>query len=207
MAGIVDYGMGNLRSVAKACELVGLDAEVITLPEQVLKAQGLILPGVGAFPKAMANLAESGLDDAIRAYLDLGRPFLGICLGLQLLFEMSEETFAGGMRNTPGLGVLPGCVRRFPPGEKVPQIGWNQLKIIKENPLFTGVADGAYVYFVHSYYVDPDEDGLIAATTDYGIRFTSAVSSGHIHAIQFHPEKSSQVGLQILRNFRKLVKG
>ncbi|MBO2522149.1 MAG: imidazole glycerol phosphate synthase subunit HisH [Firmicutes bacterium] len=235
MIAIVDYGMGNLRSVQKAFERVGFSAAVTSSPEDVRQARGVVVPGVGAFGKAMENLERLGLADAVVEAVREGKPYLGICLGYQLLFESSEERFGegaaaacggrsggaegdpgagggseargtGGGREPAGLGLLKGKVRRFPAGvRKVPQIGWNQVRRARETPLFEGVADGSYVYFVHSYFPVPADPGVVAATTEYGVEFASAVCAGHIWAVQFHPEKSSRVGLAILANFGRAV--
>lgn len=202
MITIVDYGMGNLHSVAKALRRTGHEALVTEDPAQVLVAEGIILPGVGAYADAMAALRRRGLDAALRQVVEAGRPFLGICLGLQLLFEFSEEN--GGVR---GLGLLPGQVRRFPEGQglKVPHMGWNRLDLRRPSPLLGGLPREPYVYFVHSYYVDPDQPELVAATAPYGLDVPAAVSCGNCHGVQFHPEKSSAVGLRILSNFGRLV--
>lgn len=199
---VVDYGMGNLRSVAKALERVGARVRLSTRPEEVLEAEKLVLPGVGAFAAAMAELRRRALLEPLRQYLREDRPFLGICLGLQLLFERSFEE-----GEHEGLGVLSGEVVRFAPadaGLKVPHMGWNQLEMRPGVPLFAGVPQGAYVYFVHSYYVRPAEAEVVAAETDYGGRFCSAVWRGRTFATQFHPEKSQKVGLQMLANFVSL---
>lgn len=205
MIAIVDYGMGNLRSVQKAFERLGYQAEVTDRPERLAAARGVVLPGVGAFGKAMENLTQSGFVSAILASIDAGKPFLGICLGLQLLFEESEERFSDGADFPKGLGVLAGRVRRFPVGLKVPQIGWNALHMAKDAELFAGVEPGSYVYFVHSYYVEPADRSVIATTTDYGVAFASSVERENVMAVQFHPEKSSRVGLSILKNFGEVT--
>ncbi|HZO91591.1 MAG TPA: imidazole glycerol phosphate synthase subunit HisH [Chthonomonadaceae bacterium] len=204
MIAIVDYGMANLRSVEKALARVGGDPVITRDPQVVAAADKVVLPGVGAFCAAMTNLERSGLRNAVRQAIDAGKPFLGICLGLQLLFEESTE-----MGVTPGLGVLPGRVVGFfedgrtpeAEGLKVPHIGWNSLRPRGGARLFHGLEEGAYVYFVHSYYPVPCDAGLIAATSDYGGAFCCAVERGNLAATQFHPEKSGAVGLQILRNF------
>jgi len=198
---VVDYGMGNLRSVSKALERVGAEVTVSSRPQEVERAEKLVLPGVGASKAAMAELRRRGLIEPIREWLSQDRPFLGICLGLQLLFERSFEE---GEHH--GLGVLEGDVVRFQPVDlslKVPHMGWNQLAVCPGVPIFTGVPEGAYVYFVHSYYVRPREE-VIAAETEYGQSFCSAVWKGNLFATQFHPEKSQKVGLQILANFVSL---
>lgn len=207
---IVDYGMGNLRSVAKACGRAGFAAVPTASPEEIRRAPGVILPGVGAFGAAMENLGRAGLvepvREAAREALTGGRPFLGLCLGLHLLFEESEEAFGG--ERPRGLGVLPGRVVRFPASElKVPQIGWNTVDFKKPHPLIAGLPDGAFFYFVHSYYPVPAEAEAVLATTSYGTTFTSAVAQGNAAACQFHPEKSSAVGLSLLANFGRLVYG
>ena len=199
MIAIVDYGMGNLRSVQKAFERVGYPAMITARPEDVAAAKRIVLPGVGAFGDAMINLRQEGLIDPIAAAISEGRPFLGICLGLQLLFAESEE-----MGQHRGLGVLPGAVRRFPEGERVPQIGWNQIHIQKAVPLLAGIPDGSFYYFVHSYYVDPEDAGDVVTTTDYGIDYTSIAGHDRVFGIQFHPEKSQDLGLRILKNFAEL---
>jgi glutamine amidotransferase len=197
MITIVDYGIGNLHSVRKAVEFVGGEAIVTGDPALFQKADKVILPGVGAFKDGMRGLASSGFIPAIESFVASGRPLLGICLGMQLLFEQSRE--AG--RHT-GLGILPGQVRALEPdGLKVPQIGWNQLVVQKESPLFTQVGSGSYVYFNHSFYCQPTDPGNILATTDYGASFAAVVGSGQVFGFQFHPEKSQRVGLQLLQNF------
>ncbi|MFZ5647617.1 MAG: imidazole glycerol phosphate synthase subunit HisH [Bacillota bacterium] len=200
MIAIIDYGMGNLRSVEKGFEKVGVRVKVVTSPDEVDRADGVVLPGVGAFADAMDNLKKAGMDEAVKKAIGEGRPFLGICLGLQLLFEASEEW--GYSR---GLGIFPGLVRRLPENLKVPHMGWNQVKFTGDHPIFQGVPDNSSFYFVHSYYVDPEEEKVNAGVTDYGMRFTSAVGYKNVFAIQFHPEKSSALGLRILRNFGGIV--
>lgn len=192
---IIDYGMGNLRSVQKAFEYIGLNAILTQDPAQVEKAAAAVLPGVGAFADAMQALTKTGMDDCIRAFTASGRPFLGICLGMQMLFEKSYE---GG--EFTGLGLLPGQVVPIPPQRKVPHMGWNQLVITQDTPLLAGLPEKSFVYFVHSFYADaPDE--VVTAVCDYGMSITAAVGRDNIMATQFHPEKSGAVGLQILRNF------
>lgn len=204
MIAIIDYGMGNLRSVHKALHHVGANA-IVTRDEHVLRnASGLILPGVGAFAQAMANLRSAGLVEIIDRAVESGKPLLGICLGLQLLFQTSEERFGDAPQLPVGLGIISGTVLRLSGGNKVPQVGWNTIRFPRKTRLFRGIDSGAYVYFVHSYYVVPEDPGLIAATTDYGIDFCSAIESENLMAVQFHPEKSSQVGLRILSNFVSL---
>jgi glutamine amidotransferase len=200
MIAIIDYGMGNLRSVQRAFEHVGAGVTVTAHRGTIESASAVVLPGVGAFGKAMSNLERAGLTDVIRQVIAQGRPFLGICLGLQLLFEESEE-----MGQHKGLGVFGGKVKRFEVDLKVPQIGWNQIHIQRTSPLLEGVADGSYAYFVHSYYVAPAAPEIVLATTDYEIDYASIVGQDNVFGIQFHPEKSQAVGLRILRNFMELV--
>jgi glutamine amidotransferase len=198
---IIDYGMGNLRSVQKAFEHVGVAATVTRDPAVVEAAPGVVLPGVGAFGDAMRHLRALGLIETIHRVIEAGTPFLGICLGQQLLFESSSE-----MGQHEGLGVFRGHVRRFDEGQlKVPHIGWNQVHIRKPDPLLENVTDGSFAYFVHSYYVAPEDPDVILATTDYGVDFASIVGRDHVWGIQFHPEKSQDVGLRILENFVRIV--
>lgn len=206
MIAIIDYGMGNLRSVQKGFEKIGFEASITNDPQVVLDAERVVLPGVGAFRDCMHNLEQGGFVEPILKIITEGRPFLGICVGMQLLFTDSVEF---GLYN--GLNVVPGHVLRFPDqmtvaGEKlkVPQMGWNQLSIKRRPPLLEGIDNGSNVYFVHSYYVKPDDCSVIATTTDYGIEFCSAIWKDNVVATQFHPEKSQAVGLQILKNFAEL---
>ncbi len=203
MISIVDYRMGNLRSVQKALQKLGADAAIVRAPEEVDRAEKLILPGVGAFADAMKHLREQELVEPIHRFVASGRPFLGICLGLQLLFERSHED-----GEHQGLGVLPGRVVRFEPADrqlKVPHMGWNQLQPTRtDNPLLAGLRPGAHVYFVHSYYAEPADEADVATWTDYGGPFCSSVWRENIWATQFHPEKSQAVGLRMLRNFAEL---
>lgn len=203
MIAIIDYGMGNLRSVQKGFEKVGFEAVVTADPLVVTEADKIVLPGVGAFPDCMRNLREGGFIEPILKVLEEGRPFLGICLGLQLLFTESEEF---GIHK--GLGVIPGRVVRFPEGMsekdeelKVPHMGWNQLSVRRRPAAFEGISDGANFYFVHSYYVQPEDESVVATTTTYGIEFCSSIWKDNIVATQFHPEKSQDKGLAILKNF------
>ncbi|MCM2359275.1 MAG: imidazole glycerol phosphate synthase subunit HisH [Geobacteraceae bacterium] len=206
MIAIIDYGMGNLRSVQKGFERVGCDATVTADPKVVLEADKIVLPGVGAFPDCMRNLEQGGFIEPLLRVIREGRPFLGICLGLQLLFTESEEF---GIHQ--GLGVIPGRVVRFPEGMaehgenlKVPHMGWNQLEIRRRPPVFEGVEDGSNFYFVHSYYVSPEDESVVATTTSYGIGFCSSIWKENIVATQFHPEKSQEKGLRILKNFGEM---
>jgi glutamine amidotransferase len=200
MIAIMDYGMGNLRSVQKAFQKVGAEAVVTDEREIIESARAVVLPGVGAFGDAMTNLRSQGLVETIERVVERGTPLLGICLGLQLFFEESDE-----MGLHQGLGFFPGRVRRFDVGLKVPHIGWNQVHIHRQSPLLDGLADDSYAYFVHSYYVEPTEDDDILATTDYGLDFASIVGRGNVFGIQFHPEKSQDVGIRILSNFVAMI--
>jgi glutamine amidotransferase len=194
---IIDYGMGNLRSVDKAVSAVGGHPRITGDPEAVRKAERLVLPGVGAFGDAMRNLRKNGMDGAIRDAAAAGVPLLGLCLGLQLLFTHSEE-----FGSHEGLNLIPGKVLRFSePGLRVPHIGWNQIEGIRPNPLLEGISEGSYFYFVHSYYVDPDREENILSWTDYGHRFCSIACRDKVWGAQFHPEKSQDIGKKLLRNF------
>lgn len=197
---IIDYGMGNLRSVQKGLERVGLTADITTKPDQILNAPGVILPGVGAFEDAMVNLNNAGLPEVISEVVKRGTPFLGICLGMQLMFGSSEEN---GVHQ--GLGLIPGAIKRLPAGLKVPHMGWNQLHINTKVSLLNGLTSGDYFYFVHSYYAVPKADDVVVATSDYGIDFPAIVGRDNFFGIQFHPEKSSDLGLRILKNFGEMV--
>ena len=206
MIAIIDYGMGNLRSVQKGFEKIGSEALITDDPKVILQAESVVLPGVGAFRDCMHNLEQGGFVEPILKVIAEGRPFLGICVGMQLLFSDSVEF---GLYS--GLNVIPGHVLRFPDqmtvaGEKlkVPQMGWNQLSFKRRPPTFEGVEDGSNVYFVHSYYVKPEDSSVIATTTDYGIEFCSSVWKDNVVATQFHPEKSQAIGLQILKSFAEL---
>ena len=208
MIAVVDYGMGNLRSVQKALEFVGAKVIVTHDPDLILNADSIVLPGVGAFKDCMANLNKLKLVDPIRKFIDSGKPFLGICLGLQVLFEESEE-----YGPVAGLGILPGKVVKFIDGSsdakngsliKIPHMGWNQIKVKKNSPLFKGVGDAPYFYFVHSYYVVPEDQNMIATVTNYGVEFVSGIQHKNIYAFQFHPEKSQILGLSILKRFSNL---
>ena len=201
MIAIIDCGMGNLRSVQKALEKVGAEAMITSNAGDIQEVEKVLLPGVGAMRPAMERLGELGLVDAIKKVTKTKKPFLGICLGLQLLFSAGKE---GG--HVEGLGIFPGVVTRFMEKDvKVPHMGWNQLRLIKRNcPLWKGIPDNARVYFCHSYYVHPAQSGIAASLTEYGTNFVSAISKDNIFGVQFHPEKSQAVGLKILENFVRL---
>ena len=198
MVSVIDYDAGNIKSVQKALEFLGEKVLVTRNPEEILAAERVILPGVGSFGDAMARLEGFGLVPVIKETAERGTPFLGICLGLQLLFEESEES-----PGVKGLGLLLGRIMRIPKAEglKVPQIGWNALAYPSEGRLFRGVAEGSYVYFVHSYYLQAADKEIVKATAAYGVTVEAAVEQGNVFACQFHPEKSSDAGLQILKNF------
>jgi glutamine amidotransferase len=202
MLAIIDYQMGNLRSVQKGFEKVGHEAIITSDPDVLAKASKVVLPGVGAFADAMAELRKRDLIEPIKTAINSGKPFLGICLGLQLLFEVGHEN-----GRFEGLGVLPGeCVRfELPHDYKVPHMGWNQLLIRKPAPALAGLGDGTHVYFVHSYYVVPKDRSIIATETDYGSPFCSSIWRDNLFATQFHPEKSQRDGLRILKNFAELA--
>ena len=194
---IIDYGMGNLRSVEKAITSLGGSAQISGEPDVVRRAECLILPGVGAFGDAMVNLRRSGLDAAIREAVEEGKPLLGLCLGLELLFSESEE-----FGRHQGLALIPGSVKRFQePSLRVPHVGWNQIESIRPDPLLQNLHEGTYFYFVHSYYVEPESPAHVLAWTQYGRRFCSIAGSKNVWGAQFHPEKSQGAGKQLLRNF------
>lgn len=212
MIAIIDSGIANLRSVEKGFEKVGVSACVVKEPQRLADAAGIVLPGVGAFADGIATLETAGFLDPLRREVKSGKPVLGICLGLHFLFSESEEF---GLHK--GLDLLPGRVRRFPeafPSSaighrssrlKVPHMGWNRVHLSKEVPIMEGIPDGSYFYFVHSYYVEPEEKGVIAGVTEYGISFTSMIWRDNLFATQFHPEKSQRLGLQLLANFGRLA--
>lgn len=205
MIALVDCGIGNLRSVEKALSTVGADVRLTADRDQILAAEKVVLPGVGAFGDGVAGLQARGLIEVLEAVAARETPLLGICVGMQMLFETSDE-LGPGKQDTrgrlAGLGFLPGRVRRFPAGDlKVPQTGWNQLLPTRENPLLHGLASGSYAYFNHSYYCDAAKETDVLASTDYGTRYASVVGRGRLYGVQFHPEKSQAVGLAILKNF------
>ena len=202
MIGLIDYDAGNLRSVEKALEALGETPVITRDKDELLKADKVILPGVGSFGDAMGKLEQYGLVDVIHEIVRKGTPLLGICLGLQLLFESSEES--SGVK---GLSILPGKILRLPdqPGYKIPHMGWNSLDIREGTRVFAGIGQGSYVYFVHSYYLKAEDEEIVAASTEYTAHIHAAVERGNVFACQFHPEKSSAVGLKILKNFVELT--
>ncbi len=201
MVAIIDYGAGNLRSVQKACQFVGAQAEITADPKQIIAADHVILPGVGAFGDCMRNLHATGLTETVKQVAAGNTPFLGICLGMQLLFESSEES-----PGVEGLGIFPGKITKIPKqeGYKIPHMGWNSLDFCKDSPLFSDLPEHPFVYFVHSYYAQPKNPDIIAAKTTYCGQLPVALSSGTVFATQFHPEKSGDIGLKILKNFLKI---
>lgn len=211
--GIVDYGMGNLRSVGKALETLGFSVRVSGSPADLSRCRGIVLPGVGAFRDCMENLGRQGLIPFLKDILLDGRPFLGICLGLQVLFSESEE-----FGRHEGIGFLAGKVVRFPSGMaaadgtsgtarlKVPHMGWNRVEFTMDHPALRGVPSGSYFYFVHSYYVRPDDPAVVACRTSYGVEFAAGVGKGSLLAVQFHPEKSQVAGLAVLANFGRMCR-
>ena len=213
MIAVIDYGAGNLQSVLKAFQYIGSAVKVTSDPAVLQSADAVVLPGVGAFGDAMENLKKTGLTDTVCELVASGKPFLGICLGLQLLFEgRSEEHTSEGSEEAPGvpgLGILRGRIHRIPEGKglKIPHIGWNSLHITDPSSIFAGLPENPYVYFVHSYYLKAECREEVAATTQYGVQIDAAIHRQNLYAMQFHPEKSGKVGLQILRNFTALVKG
>ena len=203
MIKIVDYGMGNLRSVQKAFEKLGVEAQICTKASELTNAQKLVLPGVGAFRDAITELKQLGMVQPILDHIAADKPFLGICLGLQLLFDVSYED-----GEWQGLGVIPGSVVRFENRPdldlKIPHMGWNRLDVVGDVPILHGIPGGSYFYFVHSYYVVPQDESVIAARTEHGVSFVSMIRRGNMFATQFHPEKSQRVGLKVLENFAQL---
>lgn len=202
MIAIIDYGAGNLRSVAKAFELLGYRTVVTNEAKPIMEAAAVVLPGVGAASNTMQSLRALDLVEPIKEVIAAGKPFFGVCLGMQVLLDGSEE---GGWQDC--LGIVPGVVRRLPGEMKVPHMGWNRVKQTASLPLFEGIPDGSYFYFVHSYYVDPLDRQAVAGTTDYGITFSSVVTRGNVAATQFHPEKSGAMGLRLYDNFARLALG
>lgn len=202
MIALVDYGSGNLRSAEKALTKVGARVDIVSQPDRIAAADAVVLPGVGAFGDCVKNLSAGNLAVAIQEFIKTGKPFLGICVGLQMLFENGEES-----PGVAGLGVIPGNVPRFKVnGLKVPHMGWNRLRIRQsECPLLAGIPDQSSVYFVHSYYGAPRQESVVAATAEYGVEFAAVLWTGNVYATQFHPEKSQAVGLRMLENFVRLL--
>jgi glutamine amidotransferase len=202
MIALIDYGAGNLQSVIKAFHYIGCEVKVTADPKELQRADAAVLPGVGAFGDAMNSLQKSGMVPEIYHFIEQNKPFLGICLGLQMLFESSEES-----EGVKGLGILPGKILRIPdgPGLKIPHIGWNSLNLKCHTGLFENLPENSYVYFVHSYYLKAEKRHQVIATTSYGVEIDAAVQRGNLFATQFHPEKSGQVGLKILENFVSMI--
>ena len=198
---IVDYDAGNLRSVQKALERFGARAAITASADRIADAGAVVVPGQGACDSSMRNLRERGLVEPIRAAIEGGKPFLGVCLGLQLLLDSSDEG------EEPCLGIIPGACHRLPDGRKIPHMGWNQVEWRKRHPFFEGVPSGSHFYFVHSYYAEPDDSSVVAGVTDYGVEFCSAAAWDSAAAVQFHPEKSGRIGLKIYENFVRYAKG
>lgn len=203
MIAVIDYDAGNIKSVEKALLLLGQEVKITDNAQEILSADKVVLPGVGAFGDAMSNLDRRGLVPVIQEVAEKGTPFLGICLGLQLLFERSDEALG-----VAGLGILPGEILRIPEAEdlKIPHMGWNSLHLEHGGRLFKDVPEQSYVYFVHSYYLKAKEEEIVKASTEYGVHIHASVEKGNVFACQFHPEKSSEAGLQILKNFVELEK-
>ena len=197
---IVDYQAGNVRSVQKAFQKVGGQASITSDPDEVIRADALVVPGQGASDSSMIHMREKGLVEPIKEFIASGKPFFGVCLGLQLLMKNSEEG------DEPCLGVLQGRTRRLPPGQKIPHMGWNQVDFHIRHPVFDTIPDGSHFYFVHSYYADPDDKSVVACTTDYGVDFCSGAVRENVVAVQFHPEKSGALGLKIYKNFIEDIK-
>ena len=204
MIAIIDYGAGNIQSVSKALKHIGCDAFITRDKEQILKADGAVLPGVGSFGDTMDTMNSYGIKDTVIEYTKSGKPFLGICLGLQLLFPASEES-----PEAKGLGIFDGTITKIPSGEglKIPHIGWNSLDIKKTDGLFKGIDKNPYVYFVHSYFLNASDKNIVSAQTQYGVTIDASIEKGNIFATQFHPEKSGETGLKILKNFADIVMG
>ena len=201
MIAIIDYGAGNIQSVVKALNFIGADTSVTHDASELMKADAAILPGVGAFGDAMKTLRERGLEEPIKAFIESGKPFLGICLGLQILFESSEES-----PGVDGLGILKGKILKIPAAEgiKIPHIGWNSLNISNDAGLFAGIENNAYVYFVHSYYLKSEEN-IVTSITEYGVDIHASIQRKNLYACQFHPEKSGEIGIKMLENFVKSI--
>lgn len=204
MIAIIDYGAGNIQSVAKALRHIGCDCKVTKNKEEILASDGAVLPGVGSFGDTVDTMNAYGIKKTVKEYIAGGKPFLGICLGMQLLFPESEES-----PGAEGLGIFEGTITRIPDGEglKIPHMGWNSLTVNPKSRLLKGIGEEPYVYFVHSYFLTAKDSELVAARTEYGVSIDAAVEKGNVFATQFHPEKSGETGLKILRNFAKIVEG
>lgn len=204
MIAIIDYGAGNIRSVSKALNHIGCDAFITRDKKQILQADGAILPGVGSFGDTMDTMNSFGIKDTVIEFANSGKPFLGICLGLQLLFPKSEES-----PESDGLGLFDGTISKIPYGEglKIPHMGWNSLDIKKGDKLFKGISGNPYVYFVHSYFLNATDKSIVSSQTHYGVTIDASIEKGNVFATQFHPEKSGETGLKILKNFADIVKG
>lgn len=204
MIAIIDYGAGNIQSVSKALMHIGCDCFITNKKDEILSADAAVLPGVGSFGNTVDNLNKFGIKEAVIEFIESGKPFLGICLGLQLLFPGSDES-----KGAEGLGVFDGTITKIPNGEglKIPHMGWNSLTVKKGSRLFEGIEENPYVYFVHSYYLNAADKSIVAAQTEYGVTIDAAVERGNVFATQFHPEKSGDVGLKILKNFVKIAGG
>ncbi len=203
MIAVIDYGAGNLQSVVKALRFIGCDCMITNNKQELLSANGAILPGVGSFGDAMDCMSRSGAADGVLSFVKTGKPLLGICLGLQLLFDSSEES-----PDARGLGLLKGSIRKIPDNDgtlKIPHMGWNSLELCRRDGIFQGLPDDPYVYFVHSYYLTAEDESIVSAKTQYGTSIDAAVAFENIYATQFHPEKSGKLGLQILRNFAAIA--
>lgn len=202
MISIIDYGAGNIQSVYKALKYIGCECKITSDKEEILKSDGAILPGQGEFGDCMNSIVKSGIKNTVSEFIKTRKPFLGICVGLQLLFEGSDES-----PETDGLGVFKGRIKRIPNGEglKIPHMGWNSIEVKKDDKLLKGVENDSYVYFVHSYYLDAQDKSIVSSQTEYGVKIDASVSKDNVFATQFHPEKSGEVGLKLLRNFKQLT--
>lgn len=202
MIAIIDYGAGNIQSVYKALKFIDCECKITSDKNEILNADGAILPGQGEFGDCMNSIKNSGIKETVEEFIKTGKPFLGICVGLQLLFEKSEES-----PKTEGLGIFKGTIKRIPNGEglKIPHMGWNSIEIKKRDGLLKGVESGEYFYFVHSYYLDAEDKDIVSSQTQYGVKIDASVSRNNVYATQFHPEKSGEAGLKLLNNFKKLT--
>lgn len=201
MIAVIDYGGGNIQSVYKALKFIGCECKITCDKNEIINADGAILPGQGSFGDCIDSMRKNGIDEAVKSFIDSGKPFLGICVGLQLLFEGSEEN-----PETAGLGIFNGKIKKIPNGEglKIPHMGWNSINILNNEGVFKGIEDNSYVYFVHSYYLDAEDKNIVSAQTEYGVKIDAAVTRGNVTATQFHPEKSGETGLKMLRNFANM---